>query len=379
MTGTRAEFGLLTPLMRLFQKHKEYQLQIVVTGMHLAPEFGLTYKEVEREGFDITEKVEILLSSDTKVGMAKSTGLALLSFPEVFERLKPITVVVLGDRYETFAATTAAFLLNIPVCHISGGDVTEGAVDDAFRHSITKMSSLHFATMEKYKKRVIQLGEQPDTVYNVGGLGIDNIINTQLLNLKEFKEQIDWPELKKFFLITYHPVTLDNTSVDAQMQAIFDALDVYKEYDIIFTLPNSDAHGREIITLIKAYEQKSNGRVKTFTSLGQKRYLSAIQHAELIIGNSSSGVVEVPSFKKASINIGNRQAGREAAKSVLNCGNAVVEIEQAIALALSSDFQESLKHIENIYGSGQTADAIFTIIEKTNFENLKKKFYDINF
>lgn len=377
VTGTRAEFGLLSPLMHLFQKDETFELQIVATGAHLSPEFGLTYKEIEKAGFFIDEKVEILLSSDTKVGMVKSTGLALLSFPDVFTRLSPEIVVVLGDRYETFAAATAAFMMQIPVVHISGGDVTEGAIDDALRHSISKMSTLHFATLDTYRKRVIQLGEQPSTVFNVGALGIDNIKNLSLLNIHDLRKSIDWNELENYFLVTFHPVTLESESIKNQMNQLFEALNVFPEIKVLFTLPNSDSDGRKIIELIKNYSSLEPSRIKYYTSLGQLRYLSAAKNALAVVGNSSSGIVEIPSLGVPTVNIGKRQSGRESAESVINCNAQKETIINALNLAISTNFKEKIKNIKNIYGDGNTASKIFEILKNYKFEEISKKFYNI--
>ncbi|MBK6978520.1 MAG: UDP-N-acetylglucosamine 2-epimerase (hydrolyzing) [Cytophagaceae bacterium] len=374
VTGTWAEFGLLSPLMRLFQKDDTFELQIVATGMHLSPEFGLTYKEIEKEGFFINEKVEILLSSDTKAGMVKSTGLALLSFPDVFTRLSPEIVIVLGDRYETFAATTAAFMMQIPVVHISGGDVTEGAIDDALRHSISKMSALHFTALEAYRKRVLQLGEQPSTVFNVGALGIDNIKNLNLLDIHDLRKSIDWNELENYFLLTLHPVTLESESIENQMNQLFDALNAFPEIKVLFTLPNSDSDGRKIIELIKNYSALEPTRIKYFTSLGQLRYLSAAKNALAVVGNSSSGIVEIPSLGVPTVNIGKRQSGREAAESVINCDAQKDAIIDALKLAISTSFQDKIKSIKNIYGEGNTASKIFEIIKNHKFEEISKSF-----
>jgi UDP-hydrolysing UDP-N-acetyl-D-glucosamine 2-epimerase len=363
--------------MHLFQKDETFELQIVATGAHLSPEFGLTYKEIEKAGFFIDEKVEILLSSDTKVGMVKSTGLALLSFPDVFTRLSPEIVVVLGDRYETFAAATAAFMMQIPVVHISGGDVTEGAIDDALRHSISKMSTLHFATLDTYRKRVIQLGEQPSTVFNVGALGIDNIKNLSLLNIHDLRKSIDWNELENYFLVTFHPVTLESESIKNQMNQLFEALNVFPEIKVLFTLPNSDSDGRKIIELIKNYSSLEPSRIKYYTSLGQLRYLSAAKNALAVVGNSSSGIVEIPSLGVPTVNIGKRQSGRESAESVINCNAQKETIINALNLAISTNFKEKIKNIKNIYGDGNTASKIFEILKNYKFEEISKKFYNI--
>jgi GDP/UDP-N,N'-diacetylbacillosamine 2-epimerase (hydrolysing) len=378
ITGTRAEYGLLSPLMKAIQKEDAFELQVLVTGMHLSPEFGLTYQQIENDGFEISEKVEMLLSSDTSVGIVKSTGLGMLGYADALNRLKPDWLVVLGDRYEAFAVVTAAFLMKIPIIHISGGDVTEGATDDALRHSITKMSYLHFATTEEYRKRVIQLGEAPERVFNVGGIGIDNIVKMELLTREALSESVGFDLSKPYFLVTFHPVTLENQSSESQFQALLDSFDEFPDYNLIITLPNSDADGRIIIKMIQEYARKNAERVSVHTSLGQLRYLSAIKYATAVIGNSSSGVVEVASFKVPTVNIGDRQKGRARANSVIDCETTQDEISKAINQAISPEFQAFCQKVENIYGQGNTTEQIIEILKKFQENvNLKKSFYDL--
>ncbi|MBP6385387.1 MAG: UDP-N-acetylglucosamine 2-epimerase (hydrolyzing) [Pseudarcicella sp.] len=378
ITGTRAEYGLLSPLMKAIQTDDAFDLQILATGMHLSPEFGLTYLQIENDGFQVSEKVEMLLSSDTTVGIAKSTGLGMIGYADALNRLKPDYLVVLGDRYETFAAVTTAFLMKIPIIHLSGGDVTEGATDDALRHSISKMSYLHFTSTETYRKRVIQLGESPERVFNVGGIGIDNIVKMSLLSREELSKSVNFDLSKPYFLITFHPVTLENHSSESQFQELLNSFDEFPDFRILITLPNSDADGRIIIKMIQEYAQKNAERVSVHTNLGQLRYLSAIKYASAVIGNSSSGVVEVASFKVPTVNIGDRQKGRAKADSVIDCETNQQAISMAINKAISVDFQTYCQTVENIYGKGNTTEQILAILKNFKADiNLKKKFYDL--
>lgn len=379
ITGTRAEYGLLKPLMEKIYNDDDLQLQLVVTGMHLSPEFGLTYKEIEKDGFNIDDKIEILLSSDTPVSISKSMGLAMISFSESFNRLKPDLVVVLGDRYEIFAAVSAAIVAKIPVAHLHGGETTEGAFDEAFRHSITKMSYLHFTSTEKYRKRVIQLGEDPKRVFNVGAIGVENIKNLPLLSKEELEKQIDFFINDKTILVTFHPVTLENQTSAQQFAELLHALDELNDLRIIFTKANSDTDGRVINQMIDDYVAKNKGRAKAFVSLGQLRYLSAMKYVAAVVGNSSSGILEAPSIPVATVNIGDRQKGRIKAESVIDCETKSEEIVKAIRIALSDDFQEKVKTVKSPYGDGNVSDKIIKHIK--SFLNkpldLKKTFYDI--
>jgi GDP/UDP-N,N'-diacetylbacillosamine 2-epimerase (hydrolysing) len=343
ITGTRAEYGLLYWTMKGLQSDAEIDLSICVTGMHLSPEFGLTYKKILEDGFYITEKVETLLSSDTSVGIAKSIGLGIISFSEVFERIQPDLILVLGDRFEIFAACSAAMVSRIPIAHCHGGEATEGLIDEAIRHSITKMAHIHFTSTEEFKKRVIQLGEQPKNVYNVGALGIENINKLKLLDKNEFEDSINFELNRVNFLVTFHPVTLDSFSAKEQFNELLQALDKYENTSIIFTKPNADTDGRIIIQMIDEYVSKNSSKAVAFTSLGQLRYLSAIQYMDVVIGNSSSGLIEVPSFKIPTINIGDRQQGRVKAISVIDCDANELDIKKGIQKALSQDFKEQIK------------------------------------
>lgn len=377
VTGTRAEYGLLYWLMKAIEQDAELQLQVIVTGMHLSPEFGLTYKEVEKE-FKIDKKIEMLLSSDTAVGISKSMGLAQISFAEAYEELQPGLVVLLGDRYEIFSAASAAMIARIPIAHLHGGETTEGAFDEAIRHSITKMAYWHFTAAEAYRQRVIQLGESPDRVFNVGGLGIENIKRLNLLSKSEFEESISFKLAERNLLVTYHPVTLESASATVQFQALLNAIDAFENTNIIFTKANSDTDGRVINQMIDSYVAQNSHKSVAFTSLGQLRYLSALQYVDAVIGNSSSGIAEVPSFKKATINIGDRQKGRLKAQSIFDCVATEQAIKKALETAFSNDFQAKLSTTINPYGDGEASTKILPIIKRDiSVQDLKKPFYDL--
>lgn len=378
VSGTRAEYGLLYWTMKAIQDNSNLELSVCVTGMHLSPEFGLTYKQIESDGFQIDGKIEMLVSSDTSVGISKSIGLGLIGFADFFERTKPDWILVLGDRFEIFAAVTAAMIARIPVAHCHGGEATEGLIDEAIRHSITKMSHLHFTSTSEYRNRVIQLGEQPDCVFHIGALGIENINRLNLLNKEEFESSIDFKLSSLNFLVTFHPVTLDNASAEQQFVELLEALSVFTEAKIIITKPNADHDGRVIIQMIDEFVSRNPTNVISFISLGQIRYLSAIRHCQVVIGNSSSGLIEVPSFKKPTVNIGDRQQGRIESKSVISCKPAKKSILDAINIALSEDFQSQLPNIKNPYGEGNSSIKILdTILSKPVHNILKKKFYNI--
>ncbi len=379
VTGTRAEYGLLKPLIKRIQEDIELELQIIATGMHLSPEFGLTYKEIEEDGFIIDEKIEMLLSSDTAVGISKSMGLAMIGFADAFRRLKPDMVVLLGDRYEIFAAATSAMVSRIPIAHIHGGETTEGAFDEAFRHSITKMSYLHFTSTEEYRRRVIQLGESPDRVFNVGAIGIESIKELKLLDKQELEDSINFRFDKKTALVTFHPVTLENSTSKNQFQELLNALDKFSNLKLIFTKANSDTDGRIINSMIDEYVKSNEYKATAFTSMGQLRYLSAMKYADLVIGNSSSGIVEAPSFKVVTINIGDRQKGRIQSDTIINCQPKENEIYKAIELGISTNFKEKVKDVKNSYGEGNVSEEIINTIKENLNANieLKKLFYDL--
>lgn len=377
VTGTRAEYGLLYWLMKAIEQDVELQLQVIVTGMHLSPEFGFTYKEVEK-AFKIDKKIEMLLSSDTAVGISKSMGLAQISFAESYEELKPDLVVLLGDRYEIFSAASAAMIARIPIAHLHGGETTEGALDEAMRHSITKMAYWHFTAAEPYRQRVIQLGESPDRVFNVGGLGIENIKRLKLLSKSEFEESIGFKLAERNLLVTYHPVTLDNASATVQFQALLNAIDALENTHIIFTKANSDSDGRVINQMIDHYVVQNPHKAVAFASLGQLRYLSALQFMDAVIGNSSSGLLETPSFKIATINVGDRQKGRLRAVSVIDCEPEREAISNALEKAFSKEFESVLSKTFNPYGEGLASEKILAVIkQEIKTQQLKKRFHDI--
>lgn len=375
VTGTRAEYGLLFPLIEKIQHSDELQLQLLVTGTHLSPEFGNTYQMIENDGFIIDEKIEILLSSDSKVGISKTMGLAIISFSEALERLKPDMVVVLGDRYEIFMVSAACSVANIPIAHIHGGETTEGAFDEAFRHSITKMSWLHFTSTEVYRRRVIQLGEQPDRVFNVGAIGIETIKRLNVMTKSELEESLGYKFNKQIFLVTFHPVTLENDSSEVQFKELLKSLDKLSEATIIFTKANSDTDGRIINQLIDEYVKANPSKAVAYDSMGQVRYLSTMKIATAVIGNSSSGIIEAPYFKVPTINIGDRQKGRIQADSIFNC----LAEEHAIDKMLARISKEGIKENSSVHGDGFVSEKILREINKALDEgiDLKKTFYDI--
>ena len=376
ITGTRAEYGLLRWVMQGIKNDNELTLQIIATGMHLSPEFGLTYKAIEHDGFQIDRKVEMLTSSDTSVGIAKSIGLGLIGFADALHDLQPDLLVVLGDRFEIFSAVSAALVARIPVAHLHGGETTEGAFDEALRHSITKMSHLHFVATEPYRRRVIQLGEQPDRVFLVGGLGIDNIKLLQLLDRTALETSLDFKLGVKNLLITFHPVTLETATAPNQMQELLAALAQLKDTQIIFTLPNADTDGRTLIEMVQKFvAEHTNARA--YTSLGQLRYLSCIAQVDGVLGNSSSGLAEVPSFKKGTINIGDRQRGRLQADSVINCEPTQGSIASALTQLYSADFQTRLHNVTNPYGEGGASAKVVNTLKHYPLDGIvKKSFYD---
>lgn len=377
VTGTRAEYGLLYWLIKEIQNDNDLELQLIATGMHLSPEFGLTYKEIEKD-FKIDKKIEMLLSSDTPVAVSKSMGLAQIGFADAYDDLKPDMLVVLGDRYEIFSAVSAAMIANIPIAHLHGGETTEGAFDESIRHSITKMSHLHFTATDEYKNRVIQLGEDPKRVFNVGGLGIDNIKKLKLLSKEEFERSIDFKLNKKNILVTFHPVTLENSTAKEQFGELLRAIDELEDTNIIFTKANSDTDGRVINKMIDDYVGNNGDKAIAFTSLGQLRYLSALQYVDAMVGNSSSGLLEAPSFKIGTINVGDRQKGRLMAESIINCETSYDEIKVSFKKLYSGDFQNILKTIQNPYGNGGASQKIKECIKDFDLDGiLKKHFYDI--
>jgi GDP/UDP-N,N'-diacetylbacillosamine 2-epimerase (hydrolysing) len=377
VTGSRADYGLLKWVMEDIRSSASLELQLVATGMHLSPEFGLTYREIEADCFSIDRKVEMLLSSDTCKGVAKSMGVGLIGFADVLHDLAPDLLVVLGDRFEILSATCAALVTRIPIVHVHGGEKTEGAVDDAIRHAITKMSHLHFVASEEYRARVIQLGEAPDRVICVGGLGVDAIHRIKLLDRTVLETALDFRFGERNLLVTLHPETLSAQEPEAQMAALIGALEYFPDIHVIFTFPNADMGGRAIARQIEDYVTRHPG-CKAYQSLGQVNFLSCLQFVDGVVGNSSSGLLEVPSFGKVTVNIGDRQRGRLRATSVLDCAADTTAIASAIAQIYSPDFQTSLQTVQNPYGDGGAAQRIVAALETIELGALlRKSFVDV--
>ena len=380
LTATRAEYGLLKPLITGLINCGDFDVEVVVTGAHLSPEFGLTYKEIENDCIPISAKIPILLSSDSPSGVSKAMGLALIGFADYFEQSKPDLLIVLGDRYETAAVCAAATNARIPVAHLHGGETTEGAVDEAYRHAITKMSYLHFTATESYRKRVIQLGEDPSRVYNVGAIGVENALHSELLTLEELGESLGIALDVPYACVTFHPVTLEEETAEEQVKELFSALKQFPDMKFLITKANADAGGR-IINRIIDESVAENSNFFAFTSLGVKRYLSAVKYSSVVIGNSSSGLLEVPSFKVPTVNIGDRQKGHIEAESVIDVAPIESEICSAVKKALSSEFKKKCESVKNPYGDGDTSSKIIRIVSEMLKDNivLKKSFYDVEY
>lgn len=374
VTGARAEYGLLYWLMREIQQDPDLTLQTIVTCMHLSPEFGYTIKNIEDDGFPITAKVELLLSSDSRVGVAKSVGLGVIGFADAFSQCQPDLVVLLGDRFETLAAAQAAMFLQIPIAHIHGGELSFGAIDEHIRHAITKMSHLHFVAAESYKDRVIQLGEAPHTVFNVGAPGLDHLKRTPLLTQQELAQELNFTFGAINFLVTLHPATANINELVHQANSLLEALNHFPHAHIIFTLSNADASGRLLSQQIKAYAETHADRCKAFVMLGTQKYFSVLQAVDVIIGNSSSGLIEAPLFNKPCVNIGSRQDGRLKAENVIDCAATSDAIYQAIQHALTLKFQQ----VKSLYGHGDASYKIKDIIKQTDLTTLRQKtFFDL--
>ncbi len=377
VTGTRAEYGALRWIMEGIREAKGLDLQVIATGMHLSPEFGLTYREIEQDGFCIDRKVEMLLSSDTPTGLAKSMGLGMIGFGEALQQLQPDLMLVLGDRFEIFSAVAAAMVARIPVAHLDGGEATEGLIDEPIRHSITKMSHFHFVAAEEYRKRVIQLGEQPNRVFLVGGLGVDSIKKLTLLDRPELEVSLGFNLGRKNLLVTFHPVTLENATSAKQMEELLAALGTLEDTHLIFTMPNADTDSRILIGMIEQFVN-SHRNARAFTTLGQLRYLSCIRQVDAVVGNSSSGLAEAPSFGKGTINIGDRQRGRLRAESVIDCAPEREAITAALLQLYSPEFIAKLGTVRNPYGDGGVSERIVETLAEISLDGvLKKSFYDL--
>lgn len=384
VTGNRAEYGLLLPLMKALQQDKEFSLQIVVTGAHLSQEFGLTYQQIEIDGFIIDSKVDMLLSGDTSVAIAKSVGIAVIGLADVFARLQPDFVVILGDRYEALAVAQTAMIMKIPIGHIHGGERTEGAIDESIRHAITKMANLHFTAAEEYRQRVIQMGERPECVFNVGALCLDSIKNLPLWRKEELEENLSFSFHQLNFLVTYHPETLlsDEENLNV-LEELLRALDSFPDAGVIFTGANPDVCGSKINNRLQMYVESQPARAIFCMSLGQKRYFSAVKYVDIVLGNSSSGIIEIPFLGKPTINIGNRQKGRLRSRAVLDCPGISKEIVASIQLSLSQEFQDKLimEKEKTVYGKGETVKEIIDILKIPFLKDqlIQKRFYDIAF
>ena len=381
VTGTRAEYGLMSRLIRLINDSVKTQLQLIATNMHLSPRFGNTYQEIEADGIKIDKKVPIIDDNapDTAVETLHSMSRALSGFAEAYAELKPDLIVVLGDRYEILAAATAALIERIPVAHLHGGEITEGAYDDAIRHSITKMSQLHFTSTEEYRKRVIQLGEQPERVFNVGALGVENIKKLPLMSKEEIEKEIDFKIDDNTILVTYHPVTLGNRTAKEDIDDFIAALEERQDLRVVFTMPNSDTGGQFIVDAINGFVTRNSERAKAYKSLGVLRYLSVMKQVAAVVGNSSSGLLEVPSFGIPTLNIGDRQNGRIAAESVFNCDPDEESVLNGLDMVLSPAFRKKAAETHNPYEKENTAQTIYDVISTYPLEQLNQKhFYDIN-
>jgi len=379
VTATRAEYGLLKPLIRKLYLVPEFDVRVAVTGTHLSPEFGLTYQEIEGDNIRIDKKVEILLSADTPSAISKTMGMAMIGFADYFAENSFDALILLGDRYELLAVASAAMNEQIPIIHLHGGETTEGAVDEAVRHAITKMSYLHMTSTEKYRQRVIQLGEAPDRVFCVGGLGVENVIHTPLLEKHELEKSINFSLDRPYALVTFHPVTLEKNSTEIQIRGLLEALDAFAEWNFVITKANADKEGRIINRLLKEYES-GHSNVKVYDSLGVVRYLSVMKYSCMVIGNSSSGLLEAPSFHIPTINIGDRQRGRIRADSVINCSPDREAIITAMKKAVLMTEKGELAHMVNPYGDGNASEKIIQIIKERiggGPVDLKKKFYDM--
>lgn len=377
-TGTRADYGIMSRLMRMVDDEPSCELQVIATNMHLSPEFGLTYKEIEADGIHINRKVEMLLSSDTSNGIVKSMGLATIGFADALEELSPDLVVILGDRYEMLCAAQSCLIYKIPIVHLFGGEITEGAFDDAIRNAITKLSHLHFTSTEEYRQHIIQMGEPSSHVFHVGALGVDNILSEPIMTRRELEQSLDFQLGEKFLLVTFHPVTMERNTTSEQCDNLLTALsEVNKDYKLLFTLPNSDTNGRIIMSKVKEYVKRHSERSFAITSLGKKRYYSALKYTTAVIGNSSSGLIEAPSFHIPTLNIGNRQKGRARGKSVIDVPSNLSDIQAGIKKILSPEFQIVAKNAHNPYEKANTLQNIFKVITTYSLEGLTNKTFNI--
>lgn len=380
VTATRAEYGVLKNTLQEIYHHPDLKLCLIVTGTHLSKNFGYTINEIIEDGFPIDDEITMLMDSDSPEAVSKSMGLAMISFADVFFRHKPDMLVVVGDRYELISICSCALNMQIPIAHISGGELTEGAVDDCIRHCITKMSNLHFPGCERYRQRIIQLGEQPDTVFNYGDIGIENIIKTEFIDRAVLEKDLG-VDLENYICMTFHPVTTQLDEVSGQLNQVLNAIAHFPNIEFIITKANADAGGRYINgKLEKFIENHSNCHL--FSNLGIKRYINLLRGARAVIGNSSSGIIEAPILKIPTVNIGDRQKGRIQAESIINCSADEIEITKAIELALSEEGAKRARQARSPYESGDTArNIVREIINYLNYpvKSTAKVFYDIKF
>lgn len=378
-TGTRAEYGLMKPLLRRLIDDKDIEMRLLVSGTHVSSEYGHTDWEIEQDGIPIYKRIAILSDDSKAEFVSKTMATALIKFAEYFSSDRAEFVVIDGDRYESLAVAIAAINANIPIIHIGGGATTEGAADEYYRHAITKLSYLHFPSIELYRHRIIQMGESPDRVFAVGSLGIESIMSTKMMSREELQDSLNFALDRPYAVATFHPVTLEDGSELEQLEEILSAVDELEDIKFIFTAANADNNGHKINARLRKYV-KTNDRVLFIDSLGALRYYSALHYCEFVIGNSSSGIIEVPSFKIPTINIGDRQRGRTQARNTLNCAPLKADILDAVSIARSNEFRELCKKIINPYGDGKTSEKIlFHIKECHNRFDIKKIFYELNF
>jgi GDP/UDP-N,N'-diacetylbacillosamine 2-epimerase (hydrolysing) len=377
-TGSRAEYGLLRPLLEKLKEDGEFGLSLLVSGMHLSLEFGLTYREIEKDGFVIDEKVPILRGSDAPVEIGRAIGRGVTGYTEALERLACDLVVILGDRFEALACAVSASVLRVPIAHIHGGEITQGALDDAFRHAITKLSHLHFTAAEEYRRRVIQLGEEPDRVFCVGALGIDGIKSLDLLSREALEKELGVRFRERNLLVTMHPETLGKDNVESLCKNLLGVLDGFGDTAIVFTRANADTGGKRINTLVDRFVGAHPDRAYVFTSMGQRRYLSTMRYVDAVVGNSSSGIIEAPSFRIGTVNIGDRQKGRIRAESVIDCAPAQDTIREAFRKLYAPAFKRVLERTQNPYGDGTAAERIMKVLKSYDIKGiLQKSFYDL--
>ena len=373
VTGTRAEWGLLSPIARELQHHPDVELQIVVTNMHLMERYGLTVNNILAEGFKVDCRVPLPENNGSQADVARATGACMSGMASAFEQLRPDLVVILGDRTEMLATASAATIMRIPIVHLHGGEETQGAIDNSIRHAITKLASLHLTATEEYRRRVIQMGENPDHVINTGAIGVYNCIHEPVVPKEELEALLNIPVNRHSLLVTYHPATLDTASSADRFGALLEALDSTDHGSVIFTYPNNDADGLVIIDMITDYVNSHPGRAAAVPSLGKQRYLSALHYIGAMVGNSSSGIIEVPSMHIPTVNIGIRQQGRLAADSVIHCGESAAEIAAAITRALSPTGQQAARDTINPYGSDDTLRKCVSAIVNTPLDSLTIK------